>query len=207
MKTQIELIELFPFLNNLKLSAQDEAGCAEACLVAADAILRDKKIVKRGEFQAELSKIYLDSLRDENIFGPRDLPSLRRQAEIVLGMNAQIINLSDMETFSLDQRLAIVRLSWANYKNINDEHRYIDDEHYVLVFGESEESIFFWEPSFSFNGKKIFREHLTRHSLARTHLSYSSPFWTMPKGEFIERIKQAKMIRKSNDTILILNIN
>ena len=43
MKTEKELIDMNPYLNSLEISAQDYAGCAEACLVAAAAIIQEIK--------------------------------------------------------------------------------------------------------------------------------------------------------------------
>lgn len=207
MKTEKELIVIYPYLNNLELSAQDEAGCAEACLVVANSIIRIKKIESRGEFQAELSKVYLDRLRNETTIGLRDLPSLKRQAKDLFGINGEVKNISDFETYIENDKLFIARLRWSKFESNQNVHRYIDDEHYVLVYRVTEDTVFFWEPSFSFNGKKTFKEKLAENSRIRAHLSYSSPFWEMPRAEFIQRIKKASMIPSQNKEFLVLKFN
>ena len=207
MKTENEMIGLFPKLNNYEISSQDEASCAEACLVAAKAILCRNGMVTKEQFRADLSQIYLDRLKNENSFGPRDLPSLKRQAQDLLGLDAEIKNLSDLETSLENDSLALVRLSWAKFARNYESHRYIDDEHYVLIYGQSEETIFFWEPSFSFNGKKSFTEQLAKFSRGPAHISYSSPFWTMPKGEFLDRVHGATKLSSSEGSAFILKVN
>jgi hypothetical protein len=204
MKTENEMIGMFP--NYFEISAQDEASCAEACLVAAKAILCRNGMVTKEQFRADLSRIYLDRLKNENSIGPRDLPSLKRQAQDVLGLDTEIINLSDMDTSLENDSLALVRLNWAKSSRKNESHRFIDDEHYVLIYGQSEDTIFFWEPSFSFNGKKSFTEQLAKFRRVPAHISYSSPFWTMPKDEFLERVHGATKLSSSKGSALFLKV-
>jgi hypothetical protein len=206
MKTENEMIGMFPNLNNYEISSQDEASCPEACVVAAKAILGRNGITKE-QFRADLSKIYLDRFKNENSFGPRDLPSLKRQAQDLLGLGAEIKNLSDVETSLENDGLALVRLNWAKFAQNNESHRYIDDEHYALIYGQSEDTFFFWEPSFSFNGKKSFKEQLAKFSRVPTHISYSSPFWTMPKKEFLDRAHAATKLSSSEGSALFLKVN
>ena len=201
------MIGLFPNLNNYEIYAQDEASCAEACLVAAKAILGRNGMVTKEQFRADLSQIYLDRLKNENSVGPRDLPSLKRQAQDLLGLDAEIKNLSDVETSLENDGIAIVRLNWAKFDRNYESHRYIDDEHYALIYGQLEDTIFFWEPSFSFNGKKPFIEQLAKFSRVPAHISYSSPFWTMPKDEFLDRAHAATKLSSSEGSALFLKVN
>jgi|APGre2960657468_1045069.scaffolds.fasta_scaffold92710_2 hypothetical protein len=151
MKTENEMIRMFPNLINYEISAQDEASCAEACLVAAKAILCRNGMVTKEQSRADLSKIYLDRLKNENSVGPRDLPSLKRQSQDLLGLGAEIKNLSDVEASLENDGLALVRLNWAKFPQNSESHRYIDDEHYVLIYGQSVDTIFFLKEEDSVN--------------------------------------------------------
>ena len=50
IKTENGMIAMFPYLNNYEISAQDEANCAEACLVAAKVILPRNGMVTKEQF-------------------------------------------------------------------------------------------------------------------------------------------------------------
>jgi hypothetical protein len=195
--------ERYPYLSDYNITSQENGLCGQACVIVSSSIVNKKPIQNRSHFLELSSQVETAIEKKHCVNFPATMKALLFGAEEL----KLIPSVRALDATIFRKRLnvfGITRIAWRSFRNPQLEklHRFYDDEHYVLIYKKNDSSIFFWEPSFSFNCVPIDNNFSRINFTLAECIGGGLPFWEMSVREFLERNQKATIVKDWRNKIV-----